>query len=187
MANYPGRLADGTKILMKREMAAVLVDLRHKVLRSKNARLNLVVFRLAACCGLRASEIAHLQMADVRIELPRPHLRIRASAAKGGRPRMVPLRWDRGTTMISWLGGTIESHAVPRLAIVSSVLGKRTEAKLCFRVSRLGSGSAPPARCLARNDSRRSRFTTVGTRSSVMYWLADEHLPKCATQRGIRM
>ena len=104
MANYSGRLADGTKILMKREMAAVLADLRRKALRSKNARLNLVVFRLAACCGLRASEIAHLQLADVRVELPRPHLRIRASAAKGGRPRMVPLWWDRGTydDLVAW-------------------------------------------------------------------------------------
>ena len=104
MANYPGRLADGTKILMKRELAAVLADLRRKALRSKNARLNLVIFRLASCAGLRASEIAHLQIADVRIELPRPHLRIRASAAKGGRPRMVPLWWDRGTydDLVAW-------------------------------------------------------------------------------------
>ena len=58
MANYSGRLADGTKILMRRELAAVLADIRLKALRSKNARLNLVIFRLAACCGLRASEIA---------------------------------------------------------------------------------------------------------------------------------
>ena len=104
MVNYAGRLADGTKILMKREMAAVLADLRRKALRSKNARLNLVIFRLAACCGLRASEIANLQSSDVRVELPRPHLRIRASAAKGGRPRMVPLWWDRATfdDLVAW-------------------------------------------------------------------------------------
>jgi integrase len=36
-------------------------------------------------------------MGDVRIELRRPHLRIRASAGKGGKPRTVPLWWDRGT------------------------------------------------------------------------------------------
>jgi integrase len=55
------------------------------------------VFRLAVCCGLRASEIAQLQVGDVHVQLPRPHLRIRASAAKGGKPRMVPLWWDAGT------------------------------------------------------------------------------------------
>jgi integrase len=89
--------ADPTKILTRRELAAVLVDLKAKSARSKNARLNLIVFRLACCCGLRASEIASLQVADVRIELPRPHLRIRTGAAKGGKPRTVPLWWDGGT------------------------------------------------------------------------------------------
>lgn len=64
------RSADPTKILTRRELAAVLCDLKAKAVRSKNARLNLIVFRLACCCGLRASEIANLQMADVRTELP---------------------------------------------------------------------------------------------------------------------
>ena len=97
MQSYSGRSADPTKILTRRELAAVLADLRRKSPRSKNTRLNLVVFRLAACCGLKASEIARLQLADVHIPMPRPHLRIRASAAKGEKPRMVPLWWDAGT------------------------------------------------------------------------------------------
>ncbi len=59
--------------------------------------MNLVLFRLACCCGLRASEIAKLQVGDVRTELARPHIRIRTGASKGGRPRMVPLWWDAGT------------------------------------------------------------------------------------------
>jgi integrase len=78
-------------------MATVLADLRRKAVRSPNTRLNLVIFRLAACCGLRASEIAKLRVGDVHAELPRPHLRIQAGAAKGGRPRYVPLWWDAGT------------------------------------------------------------------------------------------
>ena len=76
MKTHSARLTDPTKILTRGEMAAVLADLRRKAPRSKNTRLNLVIFRLAACCGLRASEIAMLQVADVRTELPRPHLRI---------------------------------------------------------------------------------------------------------------
>jgi integrase len=52
---------------------------------------------LACCCGLRASEIAKLQVGDVRTELARPHIRIRNGASKGGRSRMVPLWWDAGT------------------------------------------------------------------------------------------
>ena len=89
--------ADVTKILTRTEMQAVLADLRRKAPRSKNTRLNLVIFRLSACCGLRASEIAQLQMADIRVELPRPHIRIRVGASKGGRSRRVPLWWDGGT------------------------------------------------------------------------------------------
>ena len=54
---------DATKILTRRELATVLADLKRKAPRSPNTRLNLVVFRLAACCGLRVSEIAQLQVA----------------------------------------------------------------------------------------------------------------------------
>ena len=41
--------ADMTKILTRREMQTVLADLRRKAPRSKNTRLNLVIFRLSAC------------------------------------------------------------------------------------------------------------------------------------------
>jgi integrase len=82
--------ADMTKILTRRELQAVLADLKRKAPRSKNTRLNLVIFRLAACCGLRASEIAQLYQSDIRVEMPRPHIRIRTGASKGGRSRRVP-------------------------------------------------------------------------------------------------
>jgi integrase len=97
MPAHRARLADATKILTRQEIAAVLSDLHRKAARSKNTRLNLIILRLAACCGLRASEIAMLQLADVRTNLPRPHLRISTGASKGGRPRTVPLWWDAGT------------------------------------------------------------------------------------------
>ncbi|MSR58911.1 MAG: site-specific integrase [Planctomycetaceae bacterium] len=93
---HPSRpiIVDATKILTRRELAMVLADLHAKSPRSKNAALNLILVRLACCCGLRVSEIVGLQIADVRCELSRPHLRIRRGASKGGRPRMVPLWWD---------------------------------------------------------------------------------------------
>lgn len=88
---------DPTKILTRRELTCVLADLVRKAPRSANTRLNLVLVRLACCCGLRVSEIARLQIPDVRVEVSRPHLRIRRGAAKGNRPRIVPLWWDAGT------------------------------------------------------------------------------------------
>jgi integrase len=97
MQTYRARPLDATKILTRRELAAVLNDLMRKAPRSKNTRMNLALFRLACCCGLRASEIAKLRVSDVRTELARPHIRIRCGAAKGGRSRAVPLWWDAGT------------------------------------------------------------------------------------------
>lgn len=46
---------------------------------------------------MRASEIANLRINDVRVEVSRPHLRIRRRAAKGGKARNVPVWWDGGT------------------------------------------------------------------------------------------
>ena len=36
-------------------------------------------------------------MADIRVEMPRPHVRIRVGASKGGKSRRVPLWWAGGT------------------------------------------------------------------------------------------
>ena len=74
-----------------------MADLHARAERSECARLNLVIFRLACCCGLRASEIAGLRCDDVIVGVARPFLRIRAETAKGGRGRQVPLWWDAGT------------------------------------------------------------------------------------------
>lgn len=88
---------DPTKILTRQELRLVLADLKRPSQRSKQGYVNLILFRLAACCGLRVSEIAYLRMADVRTDGSRPHLRIRKAAAKGHKARVVPLWWDAGT------------------------------------------------------------------------------------------
>jgi integrase len=127
MMKQTGRLADPTKILTRREIATVLAELHRKSVRSKNTRLNLVIFRLAACCGLRASEIAKLQMANVRTELPRPHLRIRTGASKGGRPRTVPLWWDAGTLadLTTWKAERLLNASEPEHPFVGSLQAER--------------------------------------------------------------
>ncbi|HUQ71305.1 MAG TPA: site-specific integrase [Planctomycetaceae bacterium] len=88
---------DPTKILTRQELRLVLADLKRQSQRSKQGHVNLILFRLAACCGLRVSEIANLHLVDVRTDGPRPHLRIRRAAAKGHKARVVPLWWDAGT------------------------------------------------------------------------------------------
>lgn len=56
---------DATKILTRRELAQVLGDLTSKAPRSANTSMNLILVRLACCCGLRVSEIAGLNVASL--------------------------------------------------------------------------------------------------------------------------
>jgi integrase len=90
-------IVDGSKILQPDEMGKVLTDLREKSRRSINHRLNLIVFRLSSCAGLRASEIAGLVLSDVRVDSDRPSIRVRKEVAKGHKARVVPLTWDAST------------------------------------------------------------------------------------------
>ena len=115
--------ADATKILMRKELAAVLDDLKRKAVRSPNTRLNLVLSRLATCCGLRASEIASLHVSDVRVAGARPHVRIRRGAAKGGRPRKVPSWWDAGTLadLSAWKKDKVAANPNAELPFVASL------------------------------------------------------------------
>jgi integrase len=88
---------DRTKILQISEFKVVLTELNRKARRSLNTRMNRVIFRLTACCGLRASEVSKIALADVRIDNGSPHVRIRKEIGKGGKARIVPLNWDAGT------------------------------------------------------------------------------------------
>jgi integrase/recombinase XerD len=88
---------DQTRLLTRRELATVLADLAPRAARSANVHRNLVIVRLACCCGLRVSEMAAMQLDDVVVDVARPHLRLRRGTTKGGRSRCVPLWWDAGT------------------------------------------------------------------------------------------
>lgn len=184
LPTYSHRQADPTKILTRRELGHVLADLRRKVPRSKNTRLNLVVFRLAACCGLRASEIARLQTGDVHIQMPRPHLRIRASAAKGGKPRMVPLWWDAGTLedLIAWRTDRLSRGAIPNSPFVCSWQPERE--KIEFSRHTLRNGSVRHAVCLDLSGSRHSRSTMAGTLLLATPWLVAARWRKSVTPWG---
>ena len=88
---------DQTKILSREEIGAVLADLQRRARRSVNSRQNLVLFRLATCCGLRVSELCGLRLGDIRVAIARPYIYIRRETAKRHKPRRVPLWWDAGT------------------------------------------------------------------------------------------
>ena len=63
---------DPTRILTRRELTTVLADLSARASRA-NTQRNLIIVRLACCCGLRVSEIAGLQLDDVVADVQRPY------------------------------------------------------------------------------------------------------------------
>lgn len=84
---------DRSRILTAIEIQLVLSELKRKARRSLNTAQNLILFRLACCCGLRVSELTSLRLCDVRLGT-RPTLKV---IGKGGKIRVVPLHWDAGT------------------------------------------------------------------------------------------
>lgn len=132
MPTYRPHRVDSTKILTRTELALVLASLTRNAPRSRNTRMNLVLVRLACCCGLRVSEIAGLRISDVRTELARPHLRIRRGAAKGGKPRMVPLWWDAGTLadLKAWKAERMSQQPDPEALFVGCLQGARLGTRL---------------------------------------------------------
>jgi integrase len=97
MHTFPVWNVDASQILTRGELVQVLGDLRRRSDRLPNVGMNLAIVRLACCCGLRASEIGGLRLANIVVGIPRPYVAVRAERAKLGRPRRVPLWWDAGT------------------------------------------------------------------------------------------
>lgn len=115
MHTFPAWTVDASQILTRRELAQMLGDLRRRSDRLPNVGMNLAIVRLACCCGLRASEIGGLRLADVVVGIPHPHLSVRAETAKLRRPRRVPLWWDAGTLedVMAWKASR-ERHGARR-------------------------------------------------------------------------
>ena len=82
------------RTLSEWEVGAVVEELRRRGKKSKNARQNLIIFRLSCCCGLRRAEIAALELRDVL--LSGQHSEIVVRRGKGGKRRIVPLGWSPG-------------------------------------------------------------------------------------------
>jgi integrase len=129
---------DPTRLLTRRELAAVLADLTPRAQRSANTQRNLVIVLLVCCCGLRVSEIAALQLDDVVVGVNRPHLRLRCGATKGGRSRRVPLWWDSGTLadLCAWKTRRVKNGARGNDPFVCSMQANRTGRRLQWHAIR---------------------------------------------------
>jgi integrase/recombinase XerD len=79
------------KVLTREEVVTVLADLKRRSRRYINVRLNLILFRLATCCGLRVSELTQLTLDNVRVGSSRPKVVVSAEIAKCSKARVVPI------------------------------------------------------------------------------------------------
>jgi hypothetical protein len=137
---------DPTRLLTRRELATVLADLAPRARRFANVQRNLVVVRLACCCGLRVSEIAALQLDDVVVDVPRPHLRLRRGTTKGGRSAACPCGGMLARWPISRRGRLSVWPTAPAAPIRSSVRCKHTGVACPCDGQLSGAGFCPPAR-----------------------------------------
>lgn len=88
-------------VLTLAEIDQVVRDLRYKGRRSPAARVNLAIFRLSTCCGLRAGEIAALRVRDVRLSKSRPYIEIRGTiATHSGRHTFASWALARGRGLV---------------------------------------------------------------------------------------
>src|SRR6185503_10901734 len=124
-----------TRPFLRPEEVAAVLDYHKRHKRYKTTRRNLIVFRLAACCGLRRKEIAGLDMRDVLTVGPQPVVMVRAAITKGRdgerKNRLVPLDWDKQTLtdLAAWKACRLKMGAQPSDPFVcvmkTGIAGKR--------------------------------------------------------------
>lgn len=143
-------------ILTKSEVKVIVTRLKTR--RAKqNAALNLAIFRLSCCCGMRRCEISGLKMSDFLDNPDRARMRIRKEATKGEygkrRGRLIPIYWDRATLedLRSWYKIRLAMGAKPDDPFVCCLkggfIGKRlTPAKISSRWQHVISSILGPER-----------------------------------------
>jgi integrase len=141
-------------ILTGNEVTATIDSLHKKTPRSDNARRNLTIFRLAACCGLRRCEIHGLNVNDIVLDGSRPAIRIRKAVTKGQlkkrKARLVPLWWDGGTRddLAAWMEFRLamSPNLLPDDPLICDSHGKRLQKDAIARRWRTAIKCLGPAR-----------------------------------------
>lgn len=113
---------DRSKVLSMSEIQTVVADLKRKSKRSLNTRMNLIIFRLATCCGLRVTEMCKLTLDNIRVGSTQPKIIIPKHIAKGKKARIVPLTFDAGTLtdIQGWKGHRESQGAGPNDLFLAS-------------------------------------------------------------------
>ena len=120
-------MADPTRFLTLDEVLRILDDLKRRKKRSDSSFLNLIIFRLSCCCGLRRATIAGLNFTDLVLAGARPCVTVRKHNTKGEeekrRAHKAPLWWDAGTLkdLREWVAFRKSMGARPNETVVCGV------------------------------------------------------------------
>lgn len=159
-----------TRILTRDEIALAVEDLDRRAERSANAQVNRAVFRLATFCGLRASEIAALQLRDLHLAASTPVVLVKGG--KGDKDRTVPVLYrDALRDLQDWKAERKAMGAKPSDPFVCTMATgskgnplHRTAIRNRFRNA-----------CKVLGDERLSRLTTHDGRHTFASWAVEEH------------
>jgi integrase len=142
------RQVDPTQFMSLAELRAIVTEAERRARRSVHSRQKLIIFRLATFCGLRAAEIAGLELRDVRCDSDVPHINLRRGVAKRGKARKVPLRWDEPTlaALAAWRAFRLAAGAEPTSPLVCTL--HRTVGRLQPGQAATGGAATEPGRPL---------------------------------------
>lgn len=112
------------KVMSKEEIKTIFDELQRKAKRSPNTKLNEIIFRLATVCGLRASEIANLQVRDVRLNESGRTPFIHVRNGKGGKSGDVTIP-DAPTSVLLAQFLTDKGKIKPTTYFVHKLNGKK--------------------------------------------------------------
>jgi integrase len=145
-----------SKILSQQEIDAVIADLTPKSQRNHQAMVKLIIFRLSVFCGIRASELAGLNIEDAALNADLAVIRVRAEIAKGGKEREVPI-FSAATVrdLKLWKAYRIDNGAVNTDPFVCSV----TADTYGYRFSRFSIRNRFRAACKALGTERMKNVT----------------------------
>ena len=140
-----------SKIFSQVEINKILNDLKAK--KGRQALVKLIIFRLATFCGLRVTEMALLNLEDVRLDCEQPYIRIRAETAKGHKAREIPILSEATISELKgWKTVRIELGASDKDSFLVSV----SQDSLGHQFSRQGLRLRfnPPARSWEKSEPR---------------------------------
>jgi integrase/recombinase XerD len=120
--------------ILSSEEVEMVINFHHSSRRRGDRwRNRLNIFHLACSAGLRASEIAGLDIEDVHAQIQRPYIHVPGDVGKGEKSRYVPLTWS--------------ALALPDLV-----------EHLRYRLNNMGAGPKDPYVCSLDGRSRGNRL-----------------------------